>query len=86
MKEKQMLAELVIHNIAIVERMNIRFTEGFNVLTGETGAVKSIVIDALMLALGANANPALIRADCEEATVAAVFVAVDPELLKAAGI
>ena len=81
-----MLAELVIHNIAIVERMSIRFTEGFNVLTGETGAGKSIVLDALTLALGANANPAIIRAGCEEATVAAVFVEVDPELLRAADI
>jgi DNA repair protein RecN (Recombination protein N) len=68
-----MLLTLAITNVAIIDRLEIEFGPGFNVLTGETGAGKSIVMDALGLILGDRANPELIRAGCEEATVEALF-------------
>ena len=68
-----MLLSLSITNFAIIEHLEIEFGPGFNVLTGETGAGKSIVMDALGLLLGDRASPELIRAGCEEATVEALF-------------
>ncbi|NJC87653.1 MAG: DNA repair protein RecN [Desulfuromonas sp.] len=68
-----MLLTLSITNFAIIDRLEVEFGTGFNVLTGETGAGKSIVMDALGLLLGDRANPELIRAGCEEATVEALF-------------
>ena len=57
-----MLCQLSIQNIALIDALNLEFTEGLNVLTGETGAGKSIVIDAMNLALGERADRDLIRA------------------------
>ena len=57
-----MLKFLHIENIAVIERSDIEFTEGFNVLTGETGAGKSIVIDAINAVLGERTSKELIRA------------------------
>ncbi len=68
-----MLLTLSISNFAIIDRLEVEFGPGFNVLTGETGAGKSIVMDALGLLLGDRASPELIRAGCEEATVEALF-------------
>lgn len=68
-----MLLTLSITNFAIIDRLEIEFGAGFNVLTGETGAGKSIVMDALGLILGDRANPELIRAGCDEAAVEALF-------------
>lgn len=68
-----MLLTLSITNFAIIDRLEVEFGPGFNVLTGETGAGKSIVMDALGLLLGDRASPELIRAGCEEATVEALF-------------
>ncbi|MCM2265811.1 MAG: DNA repair protein RecN [Desulfuromonadales bacterium] len=68
-----MLVHLTITNFAIIDRLEVEFGSGFNVLTGETGAGKSIVMDALGLLLGDRASPELIRAGCEEATVEALF-------------
>ena len=68
-----MLLTLSIINFAIIDRLEVEFGPGFNVLTGETGAGKSIVMDALGLLLGDRARPELIRAGCEEATVEALF-------------
>jgi DNA repair protein RecN (Recombination protein N) len=68
-----MLLTLAITNFAIIDRLEIEFGGGFNVLTGETGAGKSIVMDALGLILGDRANPELIRVGCEEAAVEALF-------------
>lgn len=56
-----MIVELNIENFAIVERLNINFTKGLNVLTGETGAGKSIIVEAISLILGGRANKDLIR-------------------------
>lgn len=68
-----MLLELNIRNFAIIDRLNVTFGPGFNVLTGETGAGKSIIIDAVGLLLGERARPELIRNGEEEATVEALL-------------
>ena len=69
-----MLKSLSVKNFALIEKINLEFEEGLNVLTGETGAGKSILIDALGAALGQRANVNQIRAGCEEFGVEAVFV------------
>ena len=66
-----MLRQLAIHNIVLVERLELEFEPGLGVLTGETGAGKSILLDALGLALGARADSALVRAGQESASVSA---------------
>jgi len=68
-----MLLTLSIRDVVIVERLTIGFHPGLNVLTGETGAGKSILLDALGLALGARADSSLVRADKPQASVSAVF-------------
>ena len=74
-----MLSLLHIENIAVIERSEISFEPGFNVLTGETGAGKSIVIDAISAILGERAYRDMIRTGTEKASVRAVFTDV-PEL------
>jgi DNA repair protein RecN (Recombination protein N) len=66
-----MLRQLVIHNIVLVERLELEFDPGLGVLTGETGAGKSILLDALGLALGARADTSLVRTGQESAAVSA---------------
>jgi len=68
-----MLTDLHIRNLAIIDRLHIAFRPGFNVLTGETGAGKSIIIDAVALVLGGRAKPELVRTGEDEAVVEAVF-------------
>jgi DNA repair protein RecN (Recombination protein N) len=68
-----MLVELVIKDFALIEHVSIRWSEGFNVLTGETGAGKSIIIDALDAVLGGRVNNSLIRQGKEKATIEAGF-------------
>ena len=68
-----MLSLLHIENIAIIESADIRFDGGFNVLTGETGAGKSIVIDAIGAVLGERTSRELIRTGARSALVTAVF-------------
>ena len=68
-----MLRELRIRNLAIIDNTSVEFGEGFNVLTGETGAGKSIIIGALCLALGERAGGELIRSGESEAVVEAFF-------------
>jgi DNA repair protein RecN (Recombination protein N) len=76
-----MLRELSIENLAIIEEARIAFGEGLNVLTGETGAGKSLLVGALELVLGERAKAEWIRADAEEARVEAVIDLEDrPEL------
>ena len=74
-----MLSLLHIENIAVIERSDISFTSGFNVLTGETGAGKSIIIDAISAILGERAYRDMIRTGTQKASVRAVFTDV-PEL------
>ena len=72
-----MLKFLHIENIAVIERSDIEFSSGFNVLTGETGAGKSIVIDSINAVLGERTSRELIRAGCDTAEVSAVFGELD---------
>ena len=74
-----MLSLLHIENIAVIEGADISFDRGFNVLTGETGAGKSIVIDAISAILGERAYRDMIRTRTQKASVRAVFTDV-PEL------
>lgn len=68
-----MLVQLSIRDLAIVDRLDLEFGPGATVLTGETGAGKSILVDALGLAAGGRASSALVRPGCERADVTAVF-------------
>src|SRR3972149_9247673 len=73
-----MLRELRVKRFAVIEEVTVPFAPGLNVLTGETGAGKSILIDAILLLLGARAQSDLIRSDSDSATVEAVFD-IDPD-------
>lgn len=73
-----MLKELQIRDFALIEQVHLSFYEGFSVLTGETGAGKSIIIDALSLLLGARASLEMIRTGCERAVVEGVFSIPQP--------
>ncbi len=77
-----MLKFLHIENIAVIEQTDIEFKEGFNVLTGETGAGKSILIDAINAVLGERTSKDLIRTGCDTAVVSAVFGDLDSETLE----
>lgn len=67
------LRELTVEGLATVERVRLELAPGFTVLTGETGAGKSLVVDAVSLVLGARANADLVRAGADAARVEAVF-------------
>ena len=77
-----MLKFLHIENIAVIEQSDIEFKSGFNVLTGETGAGKSIVIDAINAVLGERTSKDLIRSGRDSALVSAVFGQIDTYTLK----
>ena len=64
-----MLSHLTIENIAVMERAEIAFESGFCVLTGETGAGKSILIDSINAVLGERTSRELIRTGCDRASV-----------------
>ncbi|HQP93809.1 MAG TPA: AAA family ATPase, partial [Thermoanaerobaculia bacterium] len=84
-----MLAELHLRNLAVLAGANVEFGPGLNVLTGETGAGKSIVVDGLALLSGARASAELVRAGAEQLLVTGIFRGRDPEVeaqLAAAGI
>ena len=81
-----MLELLHIENIAIIEAADIEFAPGFNALTGETGAGKSIVIDSLSAVLGQRTSRELIRTGAEKAFVSAAFSGTVPELTETLGI
>jgi DNA repair protein RecN (Recombination protein N) len=68
-----MLRELRIKNLAIIDDLRVRFEKGFNVITGETGAGKSIIVDSLGLALGSRAQSDFIRSGEKEAVIQAYF-------------
>ncbi|MBU0579597.1 MAG: AAA family ATPase, partial [Candidatus Margulisbacteria bacterium] len=78
-----MLLTLYIENFALIEKLSLNFQKGFNVLTGETGAGKSIIIDAINMILGERASTDLIKTGQERAFVEAVFSQKDnPRLIK----
>src|SRR5437762_13794576 len=68
-----MLARLSIRDIVLIERLDIEFSRGLAVLTGETGAGKSILLDAFALALGGRGDAGLVRHGLEHGQVTAVF-------------
>ncbi|BCW97319.1 MAG: DNA repair protein RecN [Armatimonadota bacterium] len=68
-----MLTELHVENFALIDRLDVRFGEGLTVLTGETGAGKSIIVDALNAVLGERTDPDCVRSGCDRALVQAAF-------------
>jgi DNA repair protein RecN (Recombination protein N) len=77
------LVELAVENYAVIEKARVRFHPGLNLLTGETGSGKSIVVDALGLLLGGRASPEMVRTGAGRARVSGIFeVAESPALAK----
>ncbi|TMB31635.1 MAG: hypothetical protein E6J61_09370 [Deltaproteobacteria bacterium] len=74
-----MLDLLTVRAFAIIDELEVRFSAGLNVLTGETGAGKTILVDALHLVLGGRAQADVVRTGAEEAEVQALFLPRDPE-------
>jgi len=85
-----MLVELVVENYAVIERVRVRFHRGFNLLTGETGSGKSIVVDALGLLFGGRASGEMVRSGADRARISGIFEIPQNrlfrQLLEAAGI
>ena len=84
-----MLINLHVKNLALIEEIDVNFKNGFNVLTGETGAGKSIIIGSINIALGAKVNTDIIRNGADYALVELEFLIEDKdklEVLKEMGI
>ena len=85
-----MLVELAVENYAVIEKARVRFHRGLNLLTGETGSGKSIVVDALGLLLGGRASPEMVRTGATRARVSGIFEVTESpalaRLLEDAGI
>lgn len=79
-----MLKSLNIENIAVIEKADIEFLEGLNVLTGETGAGKSIVVDSINAVLGERTSRELVRHGADYASVTALFQDINKDAIKAA--
>src|SRR5579862_8261246 len=77
-----MLLELAVENYAVVERLRVRLHAGLNLLTGETGSGKSIVVDALGLLLGGRASGEMVRTGAARARVAGIFEVRDSAALR----
>ena len=77
-----MLILIKIKNVAVIEEAEAEFTQGLNILTGETGAGKSIIIDSVNLILGERADRDLIRTGCDKAVVEAIFDIINVPLAK----
>lgn len=78
-----MLKSLNIENIAVIEKADIEFSEGLNVLTGETGAGKSIVVDSINAVLGERTSRELVRHGADYASVTALFQDINNDAIKA---
>ena len=78
-----MLQSLQIKNLALVDALDVEFTSGLNVITGETGAGKSMIVGALNLLLGERADKTLLREGAAQCVVEAVFLMARPEELRA---
>src|SRR5277367_6695911 len=85
-----MLLELTVENYAVVERVRVQFHRGLNLLTGETGSGKSIVVDALGLLFGGRSSADMVRSEAPKARISGIFeTPKDPTLqalLEQAGI
>ena len=79
-----MLTNLKIENIAVIEKAEIEFSDGLNVLTGETGAGKSILVDSINAVLGERTSKELVRHGADNASVSAVFENVDSAVMQKA--
>src|SRR5688572_11415940 len=79
-----MLVELVVENYAVMERLRVRFHRGLNLLTGETGSGKSIVVDALGLLFGGRASPDMLRSGADRARLSGIFELPPEPALRAA--
>ena len=77
-----MLLHLHVKNLALIRETEIDFTEGLNILTGETGAGKSIIIGSMTMALGGKVSREMLREDADYALAELVFSSEHPELLK----
>lgn len=77
-----MLHEIYIKNFALIDEVRIKFKDGLNIITGETGSGKSILIDALSMALGKKGDRSFVRNGSSKAVVEAVFSCKNPELIK----
>jgi DNA repair protein RecN (Recombination protein N) len=76
-----MLVELLVENYAVIERVRVRFHSGLNVLTGETGSGKSMVVDALTLLFGGRSSAEMVRSDSGKARMSGIFeVPADPHV------
>ncbi len=78
-----MLLELRVKNLALIEKAEVAFSEGLNILTGETGAGKSIIIGSVGMALGGKASKDVIRQGAESAYIELIFSVTEPEKRKA---
>lgn len=76
-----MLKSLLIKNFAIIDKIELNFSDGLNIITGETGAGKSIIVDALMLALGERASSDVVRSGENKAVIEAMFLNTNFDLL-----
>ena len=74
-----MLTDLRIHNFAIIDQLDLRFGPGLIILTGETGAGKSIILDAVVMLIGGKADTTFVRTDSDAAFVEGVFYLKGPE-------
>ena len=77
-----MLREIMIENVAVIEKAAVQFGAGLNVLSGETGAGKSILIDSINAILGNRTSRELVRSHTPKARIRAVFTSLDAETLK----
>ena len=77
-----MLLSLHVKNLALIEEEEVTFTDGLNILTGETGAGKSIIIGSINMALGARADRSVIRTGAEYALIELTFSADNPRQLE----
>src|SRR5690348_1235783 len=77
-----MLVELRVENYAVIDQVVVEFGPGLNLLTGETGAGKSILVDALALLMGDKASPEVIRHGAEKAVISCLFHSESPHIVQ----
>ena len=76
-----MLCELIIENVAVIEKASINFSEGFTCLTGETGAGKSIIIDSINAIMGERISKNIVRTGADKASIVAVFENLEQSII-----
>ncbi len=76
-----MLCELIIENVAVIEKAHINLTDGFTCLTGETGAGKSIIIDSINAIMGERISKNIVRTGAAKASIVAVFENLEQSII-----